>query len=172
MILGINERSRGKTKEIIEKVQNTILDIITRGGSFCISIKQIDEKKAPPIFRYYDPEDQRIKLLNDLVSWAIRQNEISHDSLEIWIKDRKSEIIRSKEYNHVAALKDIVDMIEGRYEGIQQFKETPRMLRTGTSREADLMFSEVRIIKECMDISLEEYGFKAEESDQEPSIEP
>jgi hypothetical protein len=166
MMIGINERSGAQTKQIIEKVQNAVLDTISRGGAFCISIKEIDEKKPLQILKYHDPDDQRIEFLNDLQSWANAQKEISHKSLESWIKNHRVEIIHSKEYNHVAALKDIVDLIEGRYEGIRMFKETPRALRTGTSREANLMFDEVRIIKECMDITLEEYGFKAESTDQ------
>jgi len=58
------------------------------------------------------------------------------------------------------ALHDIIDDIDGRFEGMKNFYETPSDERTGTDREAYLMFGEVRIIKECMDIILKHYGLQ------------
>jgi hypothetical protein len=58
-------------------------------------------------------------------------------------------------------LKEIIDLVDGRYEGMKRFYETPPDQRTGTDREAKLMFEEVKIIKDCVDSILEQYGLNS-----------
>jgi hypothetical protein len=47
---------------------------------------------------------------------------------------------------------EIVDFIDGRYEGMKNLLETPENERLNTTREIQLMLGEIEIIKDCVNI--------------------
>jgi hypothetical protein len=48
-------------------------------------------------------------------------------------------------------INEIVDLIDGRYEGMKLILETPENERVNTTRECELMLQEIKIIKDCVD---------------------
>jgi len=60
--------------------------------------------------------------------------------------------------NKQKIINEIVDLIDGRYEGMKLLFETPENERINTTYECKLMLTQIEIIRNCVNLIIEEHN--------------